>query len=97
MEKGDEDEMPEIRILKSDELPFAVSEDVARSIDGYVEAVITDNPLAEILECDVFQASRCLPEEQERWVQEYYVGRKYLSDPDGTDLKTNEGLKPRSF
>ena len=97
MEKGDEDEMPEIRILKSDELPFTVSEDVARSIDGYAEAIIADDPLAEILECDVFQASRCLPEEQERWVQEYYVGRRYLSDPNGADLKANEGLKPRSF
>ena len=89
--------MPEIRILKSDELPFTVSEDVARSIDGYAEAIIADDPLAEILECDVFQASRCLPEEQERWVQEYYVGRRYLSDPNGADLKANEGLKPRSF
>ena len=97
MEKGDEDEMPEIRILKSDELPFTVSEDVARSIDGYVEAIIADDPLAEILECDVFQASRCLPETQERWVQEYYVGRRYLLDPEGTALKANEGLKPRSF
>lgn len=89
--------MSKIRILKSNELPFAVSEDVARSIDGYVQAVITDDPFAEILACDVFQASRCLPEEQERWVQEYYVGRRYLSDPEGTALKANEGLKPRSF
>ena len=89
--------MPDIRIPKSNELPFTVSEDVARSIDGYAEAVIADDPLAEILECDVFQASRCLPETQERWVQEYYVGRRYLSDPNGADLKANEGLRSRSF
>ena len=89
--------MPDIRIPKSNELPFTVSEDVARSIDGYAEAIIADDPLAEILECDVFQASRCLPETQERWVQEYYVGRRYLSDPNGADLKANEGLRSRSF
>ena len=87
--------MPEIRILKSDELPFTVSEDVARSIDGYVEAIIADDPLAEILECDVFQASRCLPEEQEKWVQEYYVGRAYLLDPEGTALKIKKGHPSR--
>ena len=89
--------MAKTRILKSSELPFTVSEDVARSIDGYAEAVVTDDPLAEILECDVFQASRCLPEEQERWVQEYYVGRKYLTDPDGVNLKANAELIPREF
>ena len=97
MQEGDEEEMPDIRIPKSNELPFTVSEDVARSIDGYAEAIIADDPLAEILECDVFQASRCLPETQERWVQEYYVGRRYLSDPNGADLKANEGLRSRSF
>lgn len=89
--------MAKMRILKSGELPFTVSEDVARSIDGYVEAVLADDPLADILECDVFQASRCLPENQERWVQEYYVGRRYLSDPEGMDLKANAELNPREF
>lgn len=73
-------------ILRSKDLPFEVSEDVARSIDGYVDALERDDISIDLYECDVWQASRCLPEDQERWVQKYYVARRYLRDPKGETI-----------
>lgn len=79
-----------MHILTSSELPFQVSEDVATSIDGYVAAVERNDLNIDLYECDVWQASRSLPEDQEAWVQKYYCGREYINDPQG--LTVNEIL-----
>lgn len=81
-----------MNIPRSDELPFRINEDVARSIDGYVDALERNDPNIDLYECDVWQASRCVPENQELWIQEYYVKREYLNDPQGKSLKANANL-----
>lgn len=63
-----------VSILRPNELPFPVPEDLATSIQGYVDSLENNND--EFLDCwldEIEGGARMLPDDQDTWIRNYYV------------------------
>lgn len=66
--------MDTISILRPDELPFSVPEDLAISINGFIDSLKNNN--TEFIDCwldEIEGGARMLPADQDNWIRNYYV------------------------
>ena len=62
------------KIMRPDDLPFPVTDDVRRCIEDLIAAWDRDDRL--YLDCyldELHAAARSLTEEQDRWIRKYYI------------------------